>query len=130
MGRPEETAMPSTKLAAALDAVYNSLPADDRIYPAPSEMLEAWNLAEVIDRLAEQADDFDGKNAAINAALDDAAAEYPGYPVLRPVANPNFPGWVWTVPQWDKQPDAETAHSKRDLIVKMIDAFEDGTYPL
>jgi hypothetical protein len=122
--------MNNPKLASMLDVVYNSLPAEDQIYPAPSEMLKTWNLTEVIDRLVEMADDYDGNNLAIDAALEAAADEYPGYPVLRPVANPNFPGWVWTVPDWDKQPDAETAHTKRDLIVKMIDAFEDGTYPL
>lgn len=122
--------MNNPNLAAALDAIYWNLPTeDDRIYPAPSAMMKTETLTTTVECLIEQIGDSESANAALDAALDAAADKYPGYPVLRASNNPNFDGWVWTVPHWDKRPEAESASTKRDLITKMIDAFEDGTYP-
>ena len=122
--------MSMTALLATLDRIYNALPEDDRVYGLPSATYMNRTMAAAISEMEEMVGSDNAEAmAAIDAALDDAAGDCPGFARLQEYKdNPNLTHWYWYVPEWDRRPCNETDRCRRTLTARMIDLFDNGTY--
>lgn len=122
--------MSITKLFATLDGMYDALPADDRIHARPSAGYMTDGVEMTIDAMLEMVGDDEAAIAAIDAALDAAAAEYPGSARRQEYTDlPHLSHWFWDVPAWDRRPCTEKDRCRRTLTARMLDLFSNGTYP-